>query len=100
MSYNRRVVALLSSKSRAQTSPAVYQEWAYLGKWRGWRSDVCQLCDHRGYTYRHIIRNRITGDILLIGSKCAEHWDLGGPGYVPATGPLVPPGEPIVPRAA
>lgn len=89
--FDQQVLALLLSKSRAQTSPAVFREWEHLGKWSGWCSDVCQLCGHRGYKYRHLIRNRITREILMIGSTCIGYWEPNGIGYVERTCPVVPP---------
>lgn len=86
MSYSQAVRSVLIPRSRrgASTISAATKEWERSPNRSRKKSDHCQLCGHVGFTYSQLIRHKLTGEELLIGTQCAANfWPLP-----------VPPGQP------
>lgn len=59
------------------TLSMVVREWERAPNPSGESSDHCQLCGHTGFSYSQLIRHKLTGKKLLIGSRCAANfWPL------------------------
>lgn len=62
------------SLTGAKTAAEAAKEWEWFPNHTRYSSDFCQLCGHTGYQYGHIIRHRVTGEVLLIGSQCSSNF--------------------------
>ena len=77
-SYPQRVRDSILPRSVARSLPKAFEEWSVTGHTidYGEAVETCQLCEHEHLRYHFEIRNTLTSEMLLVGSKCILTFDI------------------------
>ncbi len=72
--YWARARKSLLAKSMSDDIDEAKKEWGFVRMWREPNGSVCQLCGHHPIVYLFLIKNRINGNQMIVGSECIVNY--------------------------